>query len=336
MKNIFSFFLGLFFLSAFAQKDTITFNNKDIIVGELKQMTSNIIILKTSYSDKDFNIEFDKVSSLTLEHQYSIALSNGLRVYGFIKTTPEKKVLITQANNQTLEVEFNQIVSLRKIDDGFWNHFKGSFDFGYVLTKSNNSEQFNFSGVLNYSSTKWIHRAQYNQLSSTQDDVEDIKRTDWSVEIKRYLKRKWFVSSNVSFLSNTSQEIEGRLTPNIGAGNYLIRNNKLFLLAGAGLTYNIEKYTNSDDNKQSTEMSIMTQYSMFNFKNIELFFALTGYPSLSESGRFRSDLNFRIKYDMPYDFYFKTELQVNYDNQPVALAVKTDYVFSTGVGWELK
>lgn len=335
MKNAFTLLLGLFFISAIAQKDTITFKNKDIIVGELKQMTSNIVILKTSYSDKDFNIEFDKVASLNLEHRYSVALSNGLRIYGYIKTV-DSKVIITQNNNIGIEVDFNQIVSLRKIDDGFWNHFKGSFDFGYVLTKTNNSRQFNFAGTLNYSSEKWVHRAQYNQLSTTQDDVEDIERTDWSIETKRYLRKKWYLSSNLAFLSNTSQEIEARLTPSIGAGNYLVRNNKLYLLAGSGLTYNIENYTNSDDNKQSTEMFIMTQYSMFNFKNIDLFLSATGYPSLSEKGRFRSDLNFKIKYDMPYDFYFKTEIQVNYDNQPVALAVKTDYVFSTGIGWELK
>lgn len=336
MKNIFNLLLGLFFMSAFAQKDTITFKNKDIMVGELKQMTSNIVILKTAYSDKDFNIEFDKVASLKLEHRYSVALSNGLRVYGYIKTSINNKVIITQDNNIGIEVDFNQIVSLRKIDDGFWNHFKGSFDFGYVLTKSNNSKQLNFAGALNYSSEKWIHRAQYNQLATTQDDAEDIERTDWTIETKKYLKKKWFLSSNVSFLSNTSQEIEARLTPSVGAGNYLIRNNKLFFLAGAGLTYNIENYANSDDNKKSTEMSLMTQFSMFNFKNIELFLSATGYPSLSEKGRFRSDLNFKIKYDMPYDFYFKTEIQVNHDNQPVALAIKTDYVFSTGIGWELK
>jgi hypothetical protein len=241
-----------------------------------------------------------------------------------------------QDNNIGIEVEFNQIVSLRKIDDGFWKHFKGSFDFGYVDTKTNNSKQFNFAGALNYSSERWIHRAQYNQLATTQDDAEDIERVDCFIETKRYLKRKWFLSSNLSFLSNTSQEIEGRFAPNISAGNYLIRNNKLYFLTGAGLTYNIENYTDSDDNKQSTEMSILTQFSMFNFKNIDLYFSATGYPSLSEKGRFRSDLNFKIKYDMPYDFYFKTEIQVNYDNQPVALAVKTDYVFSTGIGWELK
>ena len=38
MKNIFGIFFSLFFMLTFGQKDTITFKNKDVIVGELKVM----------------------------------------------------------------------------------------------------------------------------------------------------------------------------------------------------------------------------------------------------------------------------------------------------------
>ncbi|WP_348798431.1 DUF481 domain-containing protein [Flavobacterium adhaerens] len=337
MRNALLLFFGLLFITAFAQKDTITFKNKDIIVGELKEMTSNILIVKTPYSDSDFNITFDKVESLNLEHRYSVALSNGQRVYGTIQTVPpDNTIKITQEDGTTVMVQMNQIVTLKKVEAGFWNHFKGTIDFGYVITRSNNSQQLNFAGALNYISEKWIHRAQYNQLYTTQDDVDDIKRVDWSVDSKRYLAHNWFLSSNLSFLSNTSQELDAKITPSIGAGNYLVRNNKLFFLVGTGITYNIEKYYNSADDKESTEMQIITQFNMFNFKNIDLYASAIGYPSLSEKGRFRADYSFKIKYDLPFDFYIKTELQANFDNQPVASAIKNDYVFSTGFGWELK
>ena len=63
-------------MTLFAQNDTLVFKNKDVIVGELKELKSNIIIMKTSYSDSDFKIEFDKVASLNLENKYSIILSS--------------------------------------------------------------------------------------------------------------------------------------------------------------------------------------------------------------------------------------------------------------------
>lgn len=336
MKEFLNLFIVFIAVSTYAQKDTITFKNKDVIVGEVKQLNNNVLTVSTSYSDQDFAIEFDKVVSLVLENRYSVALSNGLRMYGYVKTETPNKATIIQENNITIEVSLNEIVVLRKIDDGFWKHFKGSFDFGYNLTRTNNSEQFTFAGVLSYFGEKWKHRADYNQLYTSQDDVEDIKRTDWSLDTKRYLKKKWFISSNVSFLSNTSQSLKGRLVPSVGAGNYLVRNNKLYFLLGSGLTYNIEKYEDSSTDKNSTEAFLITEFNMFNFKKIDLYASVTSLPSLSETGRFRTDANFRFKYDLPFDFYFKTEVQINFDNQPAAGAVKTDYVFSTGFGWELK
>lgn len=336
MKIFWIFFLASFSMTTVAQKDTITFKNKDVIVGELKQLSSNILTVKTSYSDKDFAIEFDKVATLVLENKYSVVLSSGLRIYGYVKSESDGKVVITQNNNVAVEVSLNEIVVLRKIDNGFWNHFKGSFDFGYNLTQTNNSEQFTFAGALNYYSERWIHRATYNRLFTSQDDVEDIERTDWSLDTKRYLKRKWFLNTNISFLSNTSQSLKGRFVPSVAAGNYLVRSNKLYLLVGTGLTYNIEKYEDASTDKTSTEAMVISQFNMFNFKDIDLYVSAVGYPSLSEKGRFRTDANFRFKYDLPFDFYFKTELQVNFDNQPAVNTVKTDYVFSTGFGWELK
>lgn len=336
MKIFWLFFFVLFSVTTSAQKDTITFKNKDVIVGELKQLNNNILTFKTSYSDKDFAIEFGQVVSLILYNKYSVVLSNGLRLYGYVKSETPNKATITQENNVALEVSLSEIVVLRKIDDGFWKHFKGSFDFGYNLTRTNNSEQFTFAGTVNYFSERWIHRATYNQLFTSQDDVEDIKRTDWSFDTKRYLKRKWFLNANFSFLSNTSQSLNGRFVPSIAAGNYLVRNNRLYFLAGTGLTYNIEKYVDASTDKTSTEAMLITQFNMFNFKDIDLYFSAVGYPSLSEKGRFRTDANFRFKYNLPFDFYFKTELQVNFDNQPAVNSVRTDYVFSTGFGWELK
>jgi hypothetical protein len=56
---------------------------------------------------------------------------------------------------------------------------------------------------------------------------------------------------------------------------------------------------------------------------------------MTESGRWRIDYSFDTKYDLPLDFYIKVGFTLNYDNQPVAGASKTDYVFQTTFGWEL-
>jgi hypothetical protein len=332
------FLLLLFFLfciGLYGQNDTLYFKNKEMMVGEVKSMSNNILIAETKYSDQDFKIEFDKVSKLILVNKYSIYLVDGSSFYGTLKSNKDNEVTITYGDT-IQDVLVNKIVSLNKIESGFWKHFTGSFDFGYNFAKTNNSKQLTLALQLNYISEKWIHTIKYDALSTVQDDVEDIERIDWELDTKKYYRNNWFFNSNFSFLSNTSQSIKGRFSPSLGMGNYLVRNNKLYFLVGGGLTYNIEKYFDSTNDKNSFEMVFMTQFNMFNFKDLDVNTSVLMFPSLSEKGRFRTDIDFSFKYDLPLDFYIKSSISVNFDNQPYQDTQEMDYVFSTGFGWKLK
>ena len=74
---------------------------------------------------------------------------------------------------------------------------------------------------------------------------------------------------------------------------------------------------------------------MFNMGDLSLLTSLYVFPSLTESGRIRSDFKFDLKYDLPLDIYIGVGYTLNYDNQPVEGASESDYVFQTTVGWEL-
>lgn len=58
------------------------------------------------------------------------------------------------------------------------------------------------------------------------------------------------------------------------------------------------------------------------------------YPGITAKERFKSDFTLDTKYDLPYDFYIKIGLTINYDNRPAEGASELDYVFQTGFGWE--
>lgn len=306
-----------------------------MLIGEVKTMSNNIITAETKYSNSDFKIEFDKVVKLKLVNKYSVYLVDGTNFYGTLRSNKENEATIT-GEDTIRDVRLSSIVSLNKIETGFWKHFTGSFDFGYNLTKENNSQQLTFSLQLNYVSENWIHTAKYDELYTVQDGVDDINRVEVDLDAKRYYKNNWFFNSNFSFLSNTSQSIEGRYIPSLGMGNYLVRNNKLYFLVGGGLTYNIEKYFDPSNNKNSFEGVITTQFNAFNLKDVNINTSVVMFPSFSEKGRFRTDIDFSFKYDLPLDFYIKASVNANYDNQPAQNSTKMDYVFSTGFGWELK
>lgn len=332
------FLFSLFFLSCiglYAQKDTLYFKNKEMMVGEVKSMSNNILVAETKYSDQDFKIQFDQVSKLILVNKYSIYLVDGSRFYGTLKSKKENEATITD-DDTIQDVSISKIVSLNKIESGFWKHFTGSLDFGYNFAKTNNSQQLTLAMQLNYVSEKWIHTVKYDELRTVQDDVDDIKRIEVDLDTKKYYRDSWFFNSNFSYLSNTSQSIKGRYSPNFGMGNYLVRNNKLYFLVGAGLAYNIEKYFDPASDKNSFEAVMTTQFNMFNVKDIDISTSVIMFPSLSEKGRFRTDVDFSFKYDLPLDFYIKSSVNANFDNQTSQNTEKLDYVYSMGFGWKLK
>ncbi len=334
MKRLIFLFLIIGF-SAFAQKDSLKLKNNDIIVGELKSMVNGVIIMKTSYSDKDFRIEYINVKEIYLDQSFLISLVNKSHYLGKAKTVSPGIVEIT-TDGMSFETKTINIIQLKAIDIKFWSRFTGNVDIGFNLTKSNNFNQFSLGSGVKYQSEIWNFSASYSSLITNQDDVDEIKRTEWKIDAQRYIIKEWYAIVNVSFLSNTEQALKGRVSTLGGIGKYMIRTNRLFLGVRVGVNYNIETYFDETLNKNSTEANIAANFNMFEFGDFNLTTDFTAYPSLSESGRFRLDYNLALKYDLPWDFYIKMDFALNYDNQPAIVGNDFDYIFNSGFGWELK
>jgi hypothetical protein len=57
-----------------------------------------------------------------------------------------------------------------------------------------------------------------------------------------------------------------------------------------------------------------SELNIYDLGDVNLVFDLIVYPSITESGRWRSDITFDIKYDLPFDFFIKLGTTLNYDN----------------------
>jgi len=327
----------LFFLTSFSifgQNDSIWMKNKDVLVGELKSLSKSVVTFKTVYSDQDFQIDFDEMSHFSTQNLFIINLTDNSRYTGVIKSVEPEKLQIWYATTLIREIDIQDIVFLSEIDKKFWKRFTGAIDIGFNLTKTNNNVQLTSSGNLKYSSDKYHGKFSFNTLVSNQDNTERIERNEFGLMGRKFLK-KWCIEADLNYLSSTELGIKSRVNPGIGAGRAVITTNKLYWAAGGGLNYNIEEYFDATQNKQSLEAKFLTQFELFNFSDLSLFTKVAGYPSLSENGRFRLDYNLTFKYDLPYDFYIKTDFTLNYDNQPSANGNGTDYVLTSGFGWEL-
>ena len=334
MKPLLCILIFLISFLALGQRDTLRFKNGDLMVGEVKDLSVGVLTIKTRYSKSDFTIKFNRVKEMNIERKCIVTLTQARNLFGYVRSTPDGQISITQNDGEIVLVPINQITSLQEVAENFWGRFRGSIDLGANITRANNNRQFNTSARISYSGVRWRLDGKLDILISAQDSVAETSRTDAQLEGLRLLSNNYFITADISFLQNTAQALDARISPSLGYGKFLVNSNKMYLGVSAGLNYNIERFVNEAENRESAEAFASIVLDMFDFEKIDLFTGIRVLPSLTEKDRFRIDYDFKFKYKIIKDFYVSAGLTINYDNQPALEAESFDYVVNTGFGWK--
>ena len=334
-KSFLSLVFLFFGLNLLAQNDTIRLSNNDVIIGDVEYLDKNVLTFSTAYSDSDFKIEWDKVLEITSGSSLIIAFSDGERVTGKLKSIKgkDRKVEVTYDGNSR-EVDLDQVIFLDPIGQKALSNLSVDLDIGLTLTKANNLRQLttNINGT--YLARKWNANGLFKTVLSRQDGASDVTRMDAEIGAQYFLPKDWFVSGNAIFLSNDEQLLDLRSTFRLGAGYYFIHSNSMYLAASGGMAFTNEVYSNDTPDRNSQEGFIGLSFQKYSIGDLSMFTQANFYPSFSEGGRYRVDLNGNLKYDLPLDFYIKMSITYNYDSKPTEGATDSDYVFTTSFGWE--
>lgn len=338
LKIIILLVVGIVFTNGvFAQNDTIHLNTGEVITGELKDMKQNVATFETDYSDSDFKIKWSQIKTLQTTTQYLISLSSGNRYNGSLKSASDNRVHIISGKDTLVRTDISNIVFLRKIDRDFWGNVNASLSVGYNFTKANDLSQFSIRSNLGYRAKRWSASSGYNQIISSQSETDRTQRLDANIVYNHYFSKNWFALAEVNWLSNTAQNINLRTLGKLGIGNYIIQTNSMYWAVQTGLSLNSESFNveNLDTTNTSTEAFLGTEANLYDIGDLTLLSRIVVYPSLTESGRWRTDFNLDVKYDLPFDFFINLGVSLNYDNQPIESSAETDYVFQTTIGWSL-
>lgn len=319
---------------AFSANDSIVFINGDFIVGEIKGMTRGVLEVETDYSDSDFEIEWEGVAEIYGVNFFLVSLTDGTRFTGSFSSVPDGSVLLKD-EQMIYETQLSDIVYIKSVDQDFWSRIYASIDLGLSLTKANNLQQLNTRSNVGYIAELWSVSSSLSTLFSKQDDVDATRRTDGSGTFSYFLPKDWYIPASISFLSNTEQKLNLRFSSRIGFGKYLINTNQKYLGFSVGASYSNEKYSTETDNRKSLEAYVGGGLNLYDIGDLNLLLSADVYQGLTDTDRFRADLKFDTKYDLPLDFYIKVGFTLNYDNTPAEGAGETDYLLESGFGWEL-
>jgi len=326
--------LILFSELGFTQRDSLVFTNGDAMVGEIKSMDRGVVIVETAYSDSDFMVEWEDIKEIYTQTQFLVTLSNGIKHYGTLTTNDDLKVQILTKSDNTYECRIEDIVFLSPIEERFIDRISASIDIGFDMTKSQNLRSLSSRSFIGYTANKWSTDATFNNLRSRQDETEDIKRTEAELNYRHILPKRFYVITTISSLTNSEQKLDLRMNAQVGLGKFLVRTIRSYWGVKLGFNRNIERYSSDAEDRDSWEGYLGTELNLFDIGDLNLLIIIMAYPSITDKGRWRSDSKFDLKYDLPFDFYIKTGVSLNYDNRPVEGASKTDYILQTGFGWE--
>jgi hypothetical protein len=311
--------------------------NGDRYTGEVKGMQRGQLELKTDAAGTLF-IEWDKIASLKTDQYVQVELENGLRLSGVAPRPGENRTLLLVAGEAgpPQEAAFAAIVRLDPIERGqILERLDGYITAGYNHTKANNLQQLTFTGGLGARTELRAWSLDGSSTVTSQDGNDDTSRYSIGGWWRRFLQERWFLQGFGGFESNDELALDLRTLVGGAYGRYLVQTQRQEWAAYAGLAYTREDFQ-GEDRQDSAELVLGTQYSFFRYDSPEASLDATFnvYPSLTTSGRLRSEGQLRSRYEIVNDLFFEVSLYGSFDSDPGAQAESnSDYGLTTSLGY---
>jgi hypothetical protein len=212
----------------------------------------------------------------------------------------------------------------------------GSFSLGFDYTKASDITVLSGSFNTNYRGPKssWSLGV---DLNSTRDPTQGTLDRDSVKYSYRWLQpgaRFWAGLSSIE--RNEETGVEARILVGGGYGSYFLQSSSNEVAALVGIAATQEWATGATGDQASLEGILGAEWRVFDFATpkTNLTAKAVLYPSLTESGRYRTDASISLRREIISDFYLDLSLYQSYDSDPPDLeAEKSDYGFITSLGY---
>ena len=320
-------------LEARPKTDVIILENDDRITGEIKKLERGILKVKTDWMGT-LQVEWEHVKKIESEYFYEVELSSGKKYFGSIQPAETPKSLEVTSAYITQKMDQISIVNITPIRKTFLDRLDFAVDSGFNYTQANRSGELQLTTSAKYRVEKYSAQADYSTLFKKQRDVDTTRRNQLGLNFTRYLQNRWFLSALANFLQSDELALDLRSVFGGGAGKNLIQANRLVFSLLGGAVINREEFVD-EAVKTSAEGLSGIQFQTFKFDKPEMDISSTFLfiPSFSDSGRFRLDLDTKVRIEIIKDLFWQLSLFDNYDSRPPEGNEKNDFGIYTGVGW---
>jgi len=317
--------------------DVVEFKGGNRLVGELKHLDRGKLYFKTDATET-ISIDWAEVTALITKQDLRVILRNGFRHYGALVAAASPGMLAVSSAGEIIEVPLLDTTNVDPMEHTIWDRLDIDVSTGYSFTKATEVTQFNFDSEIRYETADRLRELDLSTQSTSSTEAKQSVRNTATYETMKLHDDLWVTGWIAGFEQNDALALDYRLSSAFGGGRrFFTHPNRRIRLFG-GLQLNEEKF-DGGDSEASLESVFVGTFDWFQFgePELDLSTTLSVFPSLSDFGRVRAQLDISLKWEIFKDFYWALSVFDDYDSDPQSQnadsSTTNDYGVMTSIGW---
>lgn len=329
----------LYLLSAPAladKTDVIYMRNGDRVTCEIKRLERGQLQVSTDGMGT-VHIEWDDIAQIVSKETYIVELADGERVQGTLTMPFDDGTLLVTGEEDSRRLAMIDIVWLDplKLDSNVLKRWDGSISAGFDTRKADDITSLTAAFDARRRTEKFQLDLDGSWYSRSQDEAEDTIRATFGAVYRRLLPERRYWALIGSLERNDELGIDLRTLGGAGFGRFLQQTGHHLWAATAGVVVNREQRAGSESSETNIEALLSTDFEFYTYDTPKTTFgtSLALFPSLTESGRMRANLDVYLRRELITDLFLELSLYDTWDSEPPEEGEENDYGIVTSLGY---
>lgn len=318
-----------------AQKvDTVVIRNGDRIVGEIKSLDHGSLTYKTD-DVGTLTIKWNKVHRIVSPRYFEVEDERGRRYYGALQSAGVDQRMVVAVTSFIDTLDILRVVRIYPIGLGFWARVDGRLNLNLSFQRANRLRSVGLDLDAQHRTRLRLTELQSSSYFQTQEGAAQTSRNSLALNQLRFLQARWLLTAAGQLEQNKELDLALRGLVGAGGGRFLIQTNRIEMRTLAGLAYTNERFEGGSA-ASNLEMLIRGDGTYFkrDYPKTDIQATITLYPSITDFGRIRSDLDASLTHEFIRDFNTGFTVFYRFDSRPKsATAPRHDYGFALTIGW---
>lgn len=310
--------------------------NGDRLTGQIVLMQFGKLSLKTDYLGTA-TIEWLDIARAESPQQFIVEDLRGRYFSGsLVASGIDRRIVVRGDDGAMTALGLDEIERVYGDEPTFRDRLSGSFSVGYDYAKASEISTITGSFDTTYRAPEFRWNVTADVNSTKDPEQGTIDRDSLGFTYQWLLPRQRFISGLSLLERNEETGIDARAQLGAAYGKYFKQTSKSELSGMLGLALTREWATGSEDSQESIEGIVGANWRIFKFNSptVSMSSAALLFPSLTDSGRYRTNLNLSLRQELVKDFYLDLSFYHSYDSEPPdAGAENSDHGVTTSLGY---